>query len=405
MTESNSETGPQFEKRVLALARAIHDPLGTQGAEIYEGRERDSVFTNESQVHVYEVTTLRTKEKAEYDGQKLVDMMKSLAAKPENLYRSVNGWFVTREEPTPEQRTVIQALAKKNALPLKAISASTLLQRICNSELYLQQRDSAPFGSLAYAPAASGAGFRVDVDFETIGNGPRSVGNVSDALLGGRHIVLTGDFGVGKSHGLREIYRSLRRDHFRGNKLTRFPVHINLRDCVGLRTPAEIFRRHAEDIGFVEERSLISAWRSGGVVLLLDGFDEIVPVRWMGNAADLREVRWEAMAPIRRLVEETPEGTGIIICGRPNYFSTNDEMKVALGFDSRADSIFLADFDHGQIAEYLQKASVDWQVPDWIPGRPLLLGYLASMHEVSGDSEEMDRSVAWRQLLQAICQR
>lgn len=401
------ESGSAFELRGLSLARAIHDPLGTQGAEMHLGKERDAVFVNESQIHVYEFTVERTKAKAEKDGGKLVETMRKLAAQPANAYRSVTGWFVTRDEPTADQRSAILHLARKYAIPLHAISISTLKQRICNSELYLQHRDESPFGSIAYAPAASGADFRVDVRFNSLSSAPLSVANIADALVNGERFVLTGDFGVGKSHGLRELYRALRKEHLRSKKLTPFPLHINLRDCVGLRTPAEILRRHAEEIGFTDERSLISVWRSGGIVLMLDGFDEIVPVRWLGNAADLRTLRWEAMAPIRRFVQETPERAGVIVCGRPNYFSSSTEMAEALGLGSKAQALGLADFTDSQVRDYLRQAQVEWEVPDWIPTRPLLLGYLAAMREAGsgGDYESDSRSRAWRQLLKAICQR
>ena len=65
-------------------------------------------------------------------------------------------------------------------------------------------------------------------------------------------------------------------------------------------------------------------------MLLLDGFDEIVPSRWFGGATDLKTVRWEALSPVRRLVTETPAGSGIIVAGRSHYFSGQAEMVSAL---------------------------------------------------------------------------
>jgi hypothetical protein len=140
----------------------------------------------------------------------------------------------------------------------------------------------------------------------------------------------------------------------------------------------------------------------------LDGFDEIVPVKWLGSASDLRTVRWEALAPIRRFIEETPKGSGVVVCGRPNYFSSVSEMREALGLQPGARALRLLDFSESQVQEYLEKAKVDWNAPDWIPGRPLLLGYLAALRETDpADSldQGLERASAWRKLLVEICQR
>ncbi|WP_411698778.1 NACHT domain-containing protein [Conyzicola sp.] len=400
------ELGPDFEVRALAVARSIHDPLGLQGSVMYKGAERDALFVSEDHIHVYEFTTLRTKEKAVKDAEKLGSMLRDLANERENAYKALTGWFVTLNEPTAEQNGAVASAAIKFGVRLHAISISTLQQRICDSEEYIQCRDNAPFGSIAYAPAAAGADFRVDVTLATQTGSQQSLSDLVDELLEGQRALVVGDFGVGKSHALREVYRALRKEHFKRKKLTPFPVHINLRDCTGLKTPAEILRRHAEEIGFKNERSLISAWRAGACILLLDGFDEVVPVRWLGGASDLKTVRWDAMSPVRRLIAETPADTGIIVCGRSHYFSSLSEMSDALGFDSSSDIKKLNDFTDEQVKEYLQLAQVEWNVPEWIPGRPLLIGYLAAMGELESDPDQRDnRASAWRGLLSAICQR
>lgn len=45
-----SESGPDFEQRGITLARALHDPLGTQGSIMYAGRERDALFVNHDEI-------------------------------------------------------------------------------------------------------------------------------------------------------------------------------------------------------------------------------------------------------------------------------------------------------------------------------------------------------------------
>ncbi|MGW2664326.1 NACHT domain-containing protein [Nocardia tengchongensis] len=227
-------------------------------------------------------------------------------------------------------------------------------------------------------------------------------------LIEGLRAVVIGDFGVGKSHALRELYLELRDKHIRSKRATPFPVHINLRDCAGLKTPAEILRRHSEEVGFGSERNLISAWRAGSCMLLLDGFDEVVPSRWLGGAADLKDVRRKALYPIRRLVEETPPGAGVVVCGRPQYFSSYVEMPEALGFHADTGILRIDNFTDEQLSEYLSAAKVeDWTVPEWIPTRPLLIGYLVRRRDFADfdSSEQISAAVAWRGFFDAICQR
>lgn len=401
------ETGPEFEQRGLVLARALHDPMGTQGAVMHAGRERDGLFVGHDEIHAYEFTIARTKDKATKDGEKLAELLKAVGAQPENTFKSRTGWFVTLEEPTAEQRSAIIALANARGERLHAVSIGTLHQRLVNSEMYIQARDKAPFGSVAYGVQRRVTKIpNVQVDLLSRGGERIPVRRMADSLIEGQRALLVGNYGVGKSHTLREIYSLLRKSHFKKGKLTPFPVHINLRDCAGLKTPAEILRRHAEEIGFHHPSGLISAWRAGSCILLLDGFDEIVPSRWFGGAADLKTVRWEALSPIRRLVSETPPDSGIIVAGRSHYFSGQAEMVSALGFKS-FEQFEVPDFDESQLTDFLSQSDVTWIVPEWVPMRPLLLSYLVSIdaENASEVATAVSRATGWRRFIDAVCER
>ncbi|WP_168211971.1 NACHT domain-containing protein [Actinomadura rubteroloni] len=400
------ESSFEFEARALNIARAIHDPAGLQGPVFYQGRERDAIFVTSDAIHAYEFTTRRDVEKAKHDAQKTKDMLTELQRKPENAFKSLTGWFVTREEPTADQKKVIAQMLRGSQVVIHPISVTTLLGRLCNSEAYLAARGKAPFGSIAYSIRQNFPDVKVPVPFFAKQGGLLHVGDVSERLAAGSRFLLSGEFGIGKSHALREIYLSLRKAHLRSHKLKRFPLHINLRDCVGLRSPAEIIRRHAEEIGFPEGDKLISAWRAGSCTLLLDGFDEVVPPRWLGSASDLKDFRWEALAPVRRLIEETPTNSGVITCGRSHYFSSEKEMLDALGFGLTCNLLTLNDFDKEQLQKYLDLVGVQWSVPDWMPTRPLLIGYLVSMQLFSEiDSTLGNPTTAWRKLFSAVCER
>ncbi len=406
MTEGG-ETGPEFEQRGLVLARALHDPMGIQGAVMYAGRERDGLFVGHEEIHAYEFTIARTKDKANKDGEKLAELLKGVGGQSANTFKSRTGWFVTLEEPSADQRSAIEILARTRGERLHAVSIATLHQRLVNSEMYIQARDRAPFGSIAYGAQRGAVKVpNVSVDLATPGGELVSVRGMADRLVEGHRALLVGNYGVGKSHTLREIYSVLRKDHFKKGKLTPFPIHINLRDCAGLKTPTEILRRHAEEIGFDHPGGLISAWRAGVCVLLLDGFDEIVPSRWFGGASDLKTVRWEALSPVRRLVSETPAGSGIIVAGRSHYFSGHAEMVSALGFKS-FEQFAVPDFDELQLKDFLTQSGVDWIVPDWVPMRPLLLSYLVSIdaENASDIAAAVSRATGWRRFVDAICER
>lgn len=400
------ESGAAFEARGLVLARALHDPMGTQGAVMFRGRERDGLFVSHEDIHAYEFSTASTKDKAIKDGEKLAELLSALRLQPGNGFKNATGWFVTRSEPTADQRTAIERIAKDSGERVNAISIATLHQRICNSELYLQKRDNAPFGSINYGQSAGATSANVPVRLLNSATDDISMEELAVSVINGQRALVVGNYGVGKSHTLRELYRLLRKEHFRKGKLTPFPIHINLRDCAGLKTPAEILRRHAEEIGFDHANGLISAWRAGSCILLLDGFDEIVPSRWLGGATDLRNVRWEALSPIRRLVSETPYGSGVVVAGRSHYFSGQSEMVPALGFKT-LEQYTVPDFDETQLSEYLRQSGVSWAVPEWVPMRPLLLGYLVSIE--AGDSAEITQAVTrasgWRKFFTAICER
>ncbi|WP_404436930.1 NACHT domain-containing protein [Microbacterium aerolatum] len=405
MTEV-AESGADFEHRGLNLARALHDPVGSQGAVMHAGRERDGLFVSNDDIHVYEFTIGRTTDKAIKDGEKIAELLKAVGKKPGNSLKSRTGWFVTLEEPLANQRSAIESIATKHGERIHAISIATLNARICNSEMYIQARDNAPFGSTGFGVKPSAKTPRVQIDLTTSADEEISLSNISNRLINGERALITGDFGVGKSHTLREIYSILRKDHFKKGKLTPFPVHINLRDCAGLKTPAEILRRHAEEVGFDHATGLISAWRAGACILLLDGFDEIVPNRWFGGATDLKTVRWEALSPIRRLVSETPPESGIVVAGRSHYFSGQSEMVAALGFKS-FEALRVPDFGQEQLDDFLRQSGVEWKVPDWVPMRPLLLGYLVAIEaeDASNVASAMSRAVGWRRFIDAVCER
>lgn len=397
------ESGQEFELRALNIARAIHDPSGAQGSTMHAGKERDGVFISYDAVNVYEFTVDGKKAKAEKDASKIVELIGHLSSKGEHRFKTFTGWFVTRDEPTAEQRDAV-SYAKQGTGKIHAISVATLYQRLCDTESYLQRRVNAPFGSVSYL--RSGSERDVPIHLSRESGQTVTVSDASTGLQQGKSLLITGDFGIGKSHVLRNMFRQLRKMHFKTGKLAPFPLHINLRDCAGLKTPSEILRRHAESIGFENDMSLVSAWRAGRCIVLLDGFDEVIPSRWLGNAADVRSVRWEALSAVRKLISETPQSAGVVVCGRTQYFSSGKEMLEALGMRVKSEVLTMSNFTEDQVTQYLSQSGVGWALPDWVPSRPLLIGYLVQA-DIDGEfsvSEEPQGPI-WLSMFDSICNR
>lgn len=96
------EEHEEFENEVRRIARARWPAADRGGAAIIDGRERDGVFETEECIHLIEAVTSRKLEKAPDDIRKLT----SLATKFQRTTstKAVRCWFVTRDEPTPDQR-------------------------------------------------------------------------------------------------------------------------------------------------------------------------------------------------------------------------------------------------------------------------------------------------------------
>ena len=319
------DTGREFEQRAIAVARAKHDPSGIQGAVEFEGAEHDGAFIDETSINVYEFTTLRTKEKALKDGAKIARLLKHLLSEPKNRYKSATGYFVTQQEPEIEQKKAIESIAKSQNVTLHCMSFLTLQKGLVDVERYIELRRNAPFGStvarLAVRNGREGRDYVEPTFREVHGGAGARLDDVIARVAESQRVVISGDFGIGKSAALREVFGRLRRAYFHKPDERRFPIHINLRDCIGLKSPREILQRHAEDIGFVGSNGLIAAWRAGQAVLLLDGFDELIPARWVGSARDLKSIRWQTLAPIRQMIADTPITSAVVVVGRPQYFA------------------------------------------------------------------------------------
>lgn len=404
-----------FEREARRVARALFPNAGGYAPVIVDGRERDGVLNDGDTIHILEATTNPGKKKAEADLQKSIELKKSIMRQfPDHNFKI---WFVTEKDPTADQMSVAIDARKKARCPVIAMSLNAFGQKLVDAPAYLEARQNYTFGSVRN-PNPKVAQGRLSEDqfipLDMIDVATKATIS-PDALVtifkenAGLYLLL-GDFGAGKSMTMRHIFYRLR-DLYRTGKDSKFPIYLNLRDHIGQDEPSSALYDHGAKIGFTNPETLVRAWRAGFAHLFLDGFDEIASSRFRSDSKGLRTVRKRAMTLVRRFVEEHPsDGAALFISGRENYFGSAAERNQALGIDDRdVTSFTLNEFTNDQVQEYLRKLGLSGEfVPDWLPSRPLIVGYLAVLQILRKDGPDlasMSRAEGWDYVLDRIAAR
>lgn len=401
-----------FEGEVRRLARALWPRASAKGPVMLDGRERDGVFDDGDVVHIIEATTSRRLDKTKLDLNKSIDLVRALRKTRED--KSYKIWLVTLEDPTADQVDAAGKARKKARCPVETTSFRTFSSRLIDSAHYLQLRGHYPFGSVRN-PADDNDFELPPSEFIPLDLLEKTSGSTIDhaslcALVlnnSSENLVLVGDYGSGKSMTLRSVYFELRDRHLKSEAL-RFPVYINLRDHFGQTDPAEALMRHAVKIGLADPNQLIAAWRAGSTFLMLDGFDEVSSARLVRGSEKVKKARREAVRLVRSFITESPTRSKILLSGREHYFDSEQEMLSALGLDADDRVFTLNEFSEEQINKYLAKKGITDIVPDWLPSRPLLLGYLAVKGVLGSESTQVlpqSAEEGWDYLLERVCER
>ncbi|MEV4387227.1 NACHT domain-containing protein [Micromonospora sp. NPDC049580] len=393
-----------FEAEVLRVARALFGKSNPfQGSQNVHGRERDGIFESPDAVVLIECTVSGRKDKAVSDGLKLAKLCEQYGRT--HPLKLIKGYFVTKDEPSSEQRGAIQRLKA----PVVACSLKQLRAQLIDSQEYISLRPNYAFGSARHPVTGklNPDEQYVSLEFAEIESSRLwSARDIVHGLNDGRCIVLTGDYGAGKSMTVREVFRDLARKHHRGE--FKFPIALNLRDHQGQRDPEEALDRHAKKIGFGSGSQLVRAWLAGDAHLLLDGFDEIATPGWLGKANGWKDVRRLSTTLVRKFIEYTPAGSGVFITGRTHFFDSIAEARSSLGLPTDASMLSTSDFNDEQIKLYLTRNQWGEQLPSWLPSRPLLLGYLVVsglLKEALDVSGASSAALGWNVLLDKICER
>ncbi len=392
----------QFEDEVRRIARLLWPSAEFGGAELIDSRERDGIFESEDYIHCIECTVSRRKDKAISDTTKLDGLLRKLAVKHPTKF--VRGWFITLDEPTADQRMIVKRYQPR----LIACSYDQFRSKLIDARSYLDTRKKYPFGSVR-DPKTDAVEFELDyvpLDIIDREGHAYSVDELAGALLQGKRITLTGDYGAGKSSTARQLFFRLGQDFWDGHT-TFFPVLLNLRDHHGQTDPVEALERHARNTGFGHPASLVKAWRAGYATLLLDGFDEIASAGWAGITKRLRDLRYRSMELIRRFIRETPIPSGILVTGRAHFFDSDRELVSAIAVGSSFSHLQLAEFSANQMSAFLRKMGWKAGIPEWLPTRPLLLAYLAGrgLLPAAENIDLVSPAAGWNALLDRIAER
>lgn len=396
-----------FENEVRRIARARWPEAQFSGAAIIDGRERDGVFETEDVIHYVEATTSKRADKAKDDTKKIFDLMSQ--QQKNGSMKGAIGWFVTKDEPTADQREEVKKYGKQQ---VKAVSFSQFQQALVDVASYLAARCHHFFGSVKDPTTGDVNGniSYVPLDLLSIGNDDAyDIESISNGLRDGTSYSLLGDYGAGKSMTLRQLFFSLS-DKYKTAGTPLFPMYINLREHSGQDDPTEVIERHARRIGFDKSSSLVNAWRAGFVIPILDGFDEITSLGISASKNKMREARRRSLEAIRKLIEQTPKSVGVIIAGREHFFNNTEERFASLALRKNTIDLTLNEFTAKQIGKYLSNNHKEGKhtIPSWMPTRPLLVGYIVSrglLDNLPEDDVNLDHIDGWDYLLDRIFER
>lgn len=400
------EEDMHFEDEARRIARARWPQAEFNGAAIIDGRERDGIFETDDVIHYVEATTSRREDKAKEDTKKIFSLM--VEQQRLGSMKGAVGWFVTQGEPTADQREAVKQYGKNQ---VKAVSFAQFQQAIVDVQSYFSKRDNHLFGSIS-DPATGSLQPQVayvPLDLFALGDGEaQSIDSVAKGISSGQSYVLLGDYGAGKSMTLRQIYYHLRDEYKRGGT-PKFPIYINLREHSGQDDPSELLERHARRLGFEKAHSLVSAWRAGFALLIIDGFDEITTLGISATRSKLREARRRSLEAVRTLISQTQPSVGFIVAGRDHFFSSPDERRASLGVRYDTKTLAVGELTKKQIAIYLERlAGKDFPLPSWLPTRPLLVAYIATrglLESFESLAGSVDSTDGWDLLLDRIFDR
>lgn len=377
--------------------------------------ELDGIVQLEDVTHLIMATVSTRLDKVKEDVEKLGEAEKFESRKG----NPVGKWLIT------EKQLEAQHIDHARRNQVKVLTLTQFRDRVFDGAEYLSKRKNHMFGSARDLKDGSITISETEyvglpillTDYDDRGRRTSAsvrnveVKDVANMLIAGNIIVLTAPFGAGKSLTTREIFFELRKKYFSDGHQSLIPLVVNLREHWGQPHGDEILDRHARIIGFSNKANLTSAWRAGLVTLMLDGFDELATQAVVNheNLNFMREARFISLEGVRDLTLKIPREAGVLICGRDHYFDDMNELIKTLGLVGRSFKLCtLGEFSEDKAHEFLKKHEISHDLPDWLPRKPLILGYLAHrglLARIVDIDSTKGFGYAWDEFLRLICER
>lgn len=235
------------------------------------------------------------------------------------------------------------------------------------------------------------------------------VNGIIDYLSKGKRVILKGDFGLGKSRCVKQIFDTLTNK----SVCDQYVIAINLREHWGAKRATEVLDRHFAELG-LEARNFIKTYEQPNTIYLLDGFDEIGTQSWSSDPRKMQHIREISVCALKDLIHKVQGG--VLITGREYYFNSDKEMLGSLGL-SEEQTIILEcqhEFTDSQLLTFISQNLPGVEnkeklasLPAWLPKRPLviqlLLKYASDIFSIDYALEDI--CGFWYAFLSKMCER
>lgn len=314
-------------------------------------------------------------------------------------------YFVMKDKPTDSMR------AAGNEQKVLVRSAEEFQNEYFEYGSYVYIRGQKQFGSLINIETGQPENnIYVEVSYLNKRTGEEvEIDGIIDLLKKGKKVVLKGDFGLGKSRCVKQIFDVITKDTVSGP----YVISINLRDHWGSQRATEILDRHFADLG-MDAKNFTKAYENSNIIYLLDGFDEIGTQSWSSDPRKMQHIRAMSVCALKDLLQKVQGG--VLITGREYFFNSDKEMFNSLGLSEKQTVLLEChrEFTEEQLLNFIAQnitAVKDKEklkaLPSWLPKRPLviqlLLKYASDVFSV--DYALDDICGFWYAFLSKMCER
>jgi hypothetical protein len=354
---------------------------------------------SDEEIILLEITEEHNLDKVRTDCAKILAFKMRMAAQS----IVVRAFIILKNEPTPGMVDI----GKPDKI--KVMSVASFSQQAFDFKNYVTLRSAGTFGSsidpITGKPDTNGY---IPVSYISNSGKSLSISDICEKLARKNRIVLLGEYGTGKSRCVRESFNALASNF---QDASAYPLAINLREHWGAQSGVEIISGHFNRLGLSSsvDRAM-KLLRSGNILLLLDGFDE-VGTQTFGNSEDRRaSIRKHALNGVADLL--TLSTGGVLVTGRPHYFNGNEELLSSLGLSLRSSETSIIscrqEFENEQADAYLVALGINSKTPAWLPKKPLMFQIIASME--APEAEKILKSHSgevgfWGQFIDTVCIR